>query len=90
MNLYIEVENDLPKNHPAFENNLIEAFGEIPSNWVPFIRVDIPKIGVYEIYEGVTYELVGNVYTDKHHIRQMTDTEKAEKIAMLTSAGVIL
>jgi hypothetical protein len=33
MKLYIETENGWVKNHPAFENNLLEAFGSIPENW---------------------------------------------------------
>jgi hypothetical protein len=77
MNLYIETENNQIKNHPAFEENLIQAFGEVPSNWVPFIRVEIPIIDIYEVYEGVTYELVNGVYTDVHHVRPMTEEEKA-------------
>jgi hypothetical protein len=77
MNLYIETENSQIKNHPAFEENLIQAFGEVPFNWVPFIRVEIPIIDIYEVYEGVTYELVNGVYTDVHHVRPMTEEEKA-------------
>jgi hypothetical protein len=77
MNLYIETENNQIKNHPAFEENLIQAFGEVPSNWVPFIRVEIPIIDIYEVYEGVTYELVNGAYTDVHHVRPMTEEEKA-------------
>jgi hypothetical protein len=77
MNLYIETENNQIKNHPAFEENLIQAFGKVPSNWVPFIRVEIPIIDIYEVYEGVTYELVNGVYTDVHHVRPMTEEEKA-------------
>jgi hypothetical protein len=76
MNLYIETENNQIKNHPAFEENLIQAFGKVPSNWVPFIRVEIPIIDIYEVYEGVTYELVNGVYTDVHHVRPMTEEEK--------------
>jgi hypothetical protein len=86
MNLYIEVENNLPKNHPAFENNLIEAFGNIPDNWVLFNRIDIPLVGVYEIYEGVTYELINGAYTDVHHVRSMTTKEiEAKKSATVTA-----
>jgi hypothetical protein len=79
MNLYIEIENGKPKNHPAFEDNLIQAFGVIPDNWVSFVRVEKPVIGVYEVYEGVTYELINSVYTDVHYVRQMTEEEKLIK-----------
>jgi hypothetical protein len=49
MNLYIETENGVTKNHPAFEDNLMQAFGSIPAHWEPFIRVERPAIGVYKI-----------------------------------------
>lgn len=79
MKLYIETENNLPKNHPALEDNLLQAFGEIPTHWIKFIRVEKPILNVYEVYEGVTYELVDDSYTDVHHVRQMTEEEKIAK-----------
>ena len=79
MNLYIETENNQPINHPAFEENLFQAFGEIPEHWKPFTRVEIPILSGYQIYEGVTYELIGDVYTDVHHVAEMTDEERLAK-----------
>lgn len=78
MNLYIEIDNNQPKNHPAFEDNLLQAFGNIPEHWVPFIRVEQPPIKIYEVYEGLTYELLDGNYTDVHHIRDMTNEEKLD------------
>lgn len=80
MNLYIEIENGQPKNHPALEENLLQAFGSVPDNWISFIRVEQPVIGIYEIYDGVTYELIEGSYTDVHHVRQMTEEEKTELV----------
>jgi hypothetical protein len=49
MNLYIETDsNGNTINHPAYEDNLIEAFGEIPPHWETFVRVAKPIIGVYQ------------------------------------------
>jgi hypothetical protein len=31
MNLRIETENGQPKNHPALEGNILQAFGTIPA-----------------------------------------------------------
>ena len=42
MNLYIQTENGQPINHPAFEDNLIQAFGEVPAHWAPFNRIHQP------------------------------------------------
>lgn len=78
MNLYIQVENDQPKNHPAFEENLIQAFGRVPNNWEPFLRVERPSLKLYETFESEepTYQKVNGVWTDVWTIRDMTDEEK--------------
>lgn len=81
MKLYIETENGLIKNHPALEENLLQAFDTIPASWVPFERVEQPTLDTYEVYEGVTYELVNGVYKDVHHVRLMTNEEKIAKDA---------
>lgn len=79
MNLYIEIENGTFKNHPAFEENLIQAYGSVPSHWEPFTRVERPTLGVYELLtsEEPTYEKVDGVWTDVWHKRDMTAEEKA-------------
>ena len=81
MNLYIETENGVTKNHPAFEDNLIAAFGSIPAHWEPFTRVERPALGVYEVLtaEEPTYEKVDGVWTDVWHKRDMTAEEKTAK-----------
>lgn len=94
MQLYIQVVDGVTVNHPALEENLLEAFGgQIPEGWEPFLRhVDIP-VGVYEILEN--YDVTNPVYekqeftlddnstymcwTDVYPIRPMTDEEKAGK-----------
>ena len=81
MNLYIETENGAVKNHPAFEDNLIQAFGSIPEHWEPFVRVERSTFGVYKIVEAdtPTYEKVNGVWTDVWPVRDMTAEEKATK-----------
>jgi len=81
MNLYIETENGVTKNHPAFEDNLIEAFGFIPALWESFIRSPRSTLGVYEVLtaEEPTYEKVNGVWTDVWHKRDMTAEEKTSK-----------
>ena len=81
MNLYIETENGAPKNHPAFEDNILEAFNCIPENWKPFVRVERPVLGEYELFiqDKPTYEIVNGVWTDVWHKRDMTTEEKATK-----------
>lgn len=78
MNLYIEIENGVPKNHPAFEDNLLQAFGSIPEHWEPFTRVQRPILGVYEVMvsEIPAYEKVNGVWMDVWQKRDMTAEEK--------------
>lgn len=81
MNLYIETENGQPKNHPAFENNLIEAFGYVPTNWEAFVRVEKPELGIYQLFNDpeFTYQKINGVWSDAWSIREMTAEEKSEK-----------
>ena len=81
MNLYIETENGVTKNHPAYENNLIKAFGAVPAHWEPFTRVERPVPGIYELLESDTpvYAKVDNVWTDIWSVREMTAEEKTAK-----------
>jgi len=81
MNLYIETENGTTKNHPAFEDNLIQAFGSIPAHWEPFIRVEKPVPTIYQVLDSdqPTYQKVNGTWTDVWALRNMTDTEKTAK-----------
>ena len=81
MNLYIETENGQIKNHPAFEDNLIQAFGAIPAHWEPFTRVERPVPGVYQLLESqeAVYAKVDGVWTDVWSVRDMTAEEKTAK-----------
>lgn len=83
MKFYIETENGQLKNHPAFEENLLQAFGSIPANWIPFERIEQPIVDIYEVYEGVTYEWIDGIVKDVHHVRAMTNEEKIAKDAQI-------
>lgn len=78
MNLYIQVQDGQPINHPAFENNLLQAFGAIPENWEPFVRVQSPVPTIYQIFENpaLVYQKVNNVWTDVWVLRDITEKEK--------------
>lgn len=81
MKLFICVKDGVPINHPIVEDNFLQAFPTVDVNNLPqefseFVRIKKPIINVYEVYEGMTYEKVGNVFQDVHSIRTMTPTEK--------------
>lgn len=87
MNLYIETENGVTKNHPAFEDNLLQAFGSIPDTWEPFTRVERPVPGLYEVVpEMPTYEKVNGAWADVWALRPMTTEEKTAKQQAVVTA----
>ena len=81
MNLYIETKNGVTKNHPALEDNLMQAFGVIPTRWEPFTRVEKPLPTVYQTfdYPEFVYAKVNGVWTDVWTLRDMTEEEKTAK-----------
>ena len=84
MELYIRIQDGQTFEHPILGDNFRDAFpnvdtNNLPSEFAKFTRISPPIIGVYEIYEGVTYEQDGIDYKDVHHVRQMTDEEKTSK-----------
>jgi len=81
MNFYIRVTDGNAVGHPIIGENFVRAFPQIDVNNLPtefseFIRLDPPALKVYDVYLGVTYEKVGNVFQDVHHVRAMTVEEK--------------
>ena len=88
MNLYIETENGQTKNHPAFEDNLIQAFGAVPTQWEPFNRVEKPVATIYQVFdsEEPTYQKIDGVWTDVWSLRDMTAEEKTAKQQAIITA----
>ena len=83
MELYIRIKDGKPFEHPIIKENFQQAFPDIdvnnlPSDFAKFERKERPEIGLYQIYEGCTYELVGDTYRDIHHVREMTTDEASE------------
>ena len=84
MQLFIQIKDGKPFEHPIFADNFRQAFPDVdthnlPDTFARFVRVQPPIIGAYEIYEGVTYERQGDVITDVHHVRPMTAEEILQK-----------
>jgi hypothetical protein len=81
MNLYIQIENGQPINHPALEENLIEAFGEIPNGWEKFVRVEPPTLEFNQTFEDphVVYDNINGIWTDVFQIRELTAEEQDQK-----------
>jgi hypothetical protein len=88
MNLFIQIENGQPINHPAFEDNLMQIYNVIPDHWEQFVRVAQPISGVYEILESnhPSYQKVDGVWTDVWSLRPMTEIEIAAKQQVVKDA----
>jgi hypothetical protein len=90
LELYIQIRNGQPHEHPIFADNFKLAFPDVNINDLPadqfakFIRVEAPMPDTYEVYEGVTYQWVDGVVKDVHSVRPMTDEERAAKDAEIT------
>ena len=81
MELFIRVKDGQAFEHPILSDNFRQAFPDVDVNNLPaefarFERIAPPKLGPYELYEGVTYEKIGDIFKDVHHVRQMTADEK--------------
>ena len=81
MALFIQIENDQPVNHPVYDFNLIQVYGQIPQGWAMFNRVDRPIPTVYQVLESdePVYAKVDGVWTDVWSLRDMTAEEKTAK-----------
>ena len=89
--LYIQIRDGQPFEHPIFADNFREAFPDVdienlPDTFAKFIRVEPPVLDTYKVYEGVTYQWVDGVVKDVHLTRPMTDEEQAAKTLELEAA----
>jgi hypothetical protein len=91
MNLYIEIENGVAINHPAYEDNLIDALGSVPAHWEAFTRVEQPEPALYQTFDSprVTYQKVNGVWSDVWMLRDMSDAEKAAKQQITKDAWAV-
>ena len=95
LELYIQVKDGQPFEHPIFADNFKLVFPDVDVNNLPadrfakFIRVAQPEIGVYEVCEGPSYEWFGDVVKDVYSVRPMTDEERAQKDVELAAEEAI-
>ena len=93
MNLYIRIKDGVPFEHPMLESNLLLVYPDINLNNLPtdiatFTRVARPKLGIYQVYSGSTYECIDNIWQDVHHAREMTEEEKIIKNDEIAEAEI--
>ena len=82
MDLFIQIRNAQPFEHPIFGDNFRQAFPHIDVNNLPpefarFERVQCPNNASTFQVDELTYQWVDNVVKDVWTVRPMTDEEKA-------------
>jgi hypothetical protein len=82
MELFIQIRDGQPYEHPIMGDNFRDAYPDIDVNNLPpefarFERIPQPNISIFEVNEGVTYEITNGVVHDVWHIRPMTPEERA-------------
>lgn len=92
MELYIQIRDGQPYEHPILGDNFREAFPHIdpdnlPSEFARFQRIEPPAPSAYEVLEGPVYQWVGDIVKDVWTVRPMTDEERTIKIGGLTKSA---
>ena len=92
INLYIQLENGQPINHPIFEEHLLAAYPDvdlaITTDFAPFIRTELPVLTLLQV--AVPNHVLmddGKTYTDDYGIRDM-DPEEVAQITNQYNAGI--
>jgi hypothetical protein len=88
MELFIQIRDGQPYEHPIFAENFQQAFPHIDTNNLPpefarFERIPQPAPGVYEVVEGPVYQWVDGMVSDVWTVRPMTDAEREVKTQQL-------
>lgn len=91
--LYIQLRDGQPYEHPILADNFREAFPDVDTTTFPnehfarFVRLPRPKNPRGQVYDHTTYEWDGDVVTDVHHFRDITDEEReAQKAQVIEEA----
>jgi hypothetical protein len=84
MELYIQIRDGQPYEHPILGNNFKEAFPHIDVNNLPpefarFERLPNPEIATTYQVNVVSYQWENGVVKDVWSVREMTQEEKAQK-----------
>jgi hypothetical protein len=84
MELFIQIRDGQPFQHPIFGDNFREAFPHVDTNNLPpefarFERIQPPAVGVYEVLLGPSYQWTDGIVKDVWLVRPMNAQEKTAK-----------
>jgi hypothetical protein len=95
LELFIQIKDGEPHEHPILGGNFREAFPDIDPENLPadqfakFIRVQPPEVATYEVSE-LTYGWVDGVVKDIWAVRPMTEEERADKFEEMSLGAYAL
>lgn len=80
LELYIQIRDGQPYEHPIFGDNLRHAFpgidtDNLPETFAKFVRVPVPNATFEEVYDHSTYVWGDGFVTEVHHMRSRTQEE---------------
>ena len=89
MELFIQIKNGQPHEHPIVEENFRQAFPDIDTDNLPpefarFERIPMPPAAIYEAVDGPVYQWFDGIVKDVWTVRPMTDAERLVKNEQLT------
>lgn len=84
MELFIQIRDGQPYEHPIFKDNLLEAFPginlhDLPSSFARFEKSEPPILGPYDICHGVEYIWAGDVVKESYVVTRLSEEEKLAK-----------
>jgi hypothetical protein len=89
MNLYIQLENGEPINHPYYESNLRMVYPELDletsPNYCKFIRVNKPFCNWDEVVEGPEYKIIDGICYDVWTVNKISDEKRQEMLDKLAA-----
>ena len=92
MNLYIELEEGRPINHPLQESNLLLIYPDInlenlPENLCKFVRVEKPISKWDEVVEGPEYKMIDGICYDVWTVNKISDEVRESMLSTLTASN---
>ena len=91
MNLYIQLENNQPVNHPIQQSNLEMVYPGIDLDYLPnfckFIRVASPIPKWDEVVEGPEYKIIDGICYDVWKVNKISDEKRQQLLDDLVASN---
>jgi hypothetical protein len=93
MELFIQIKDGQPFEHPIFGDNFRQAFPDVDINNLPpefarFERIQCPQLATLFQVDEVSYQWIDGIVKDVWTVREMTDQEKAQKMQDLSTSAI--